>query len=214
MWLSFSDDQSLVRPRGAIYTFRYFSKRGIVKIAILRHGKPEQITEQAINASAFAGWITQYNKSGIVTSSPPTEQCRVYANSCNAIVSSSLPRSEQSARCLLSQQPLVSDPIFVEAGMPHADWTNLNLSPKYWAALFRVMWFAGYSKHSESHTDARQRAQLAVKKLVELAIEYESVLFVGHGIFNRMISAELRTLGWVGPRNPGTKYWAFSVYSK
>lgn len=47
---------------------------------------------------------------------------------------------------------------------------------------------------------------------MKLAKEYESVLFVGHGIFNRLLAKELKSLGWCGPSNPGSKYWSFGVY--
>jgi len=38
------------------------------------------------------------------------------------------------------------------------------------------------------------------------------VLFVGHGVYNRIIANELNASGWSGPKNPGTKHWSHGVY--
>ena len=45
-----------------------------------------------------------------------------------------------------------------------------------------------------------------------MAREHERVLFVGHGVYNRILANELRKSGWLGPKNPGSKHWSFGVY--
>ncbi len=40
----------------------------------------------------------------------------------------------------------------------------------------------------------------------------ETVFFVGHGIFNRLIHKELLALGWLTKEKPATAYWQFSSY--
>lgn len=98
--------------------------------------------------------------------------------------------------------------------MPVANWQAIKLSPKIWALAFRILWLLGYSRNSESFKEAKSRASEAVDKLTEIAREYESVLFVGHGVFNRILSNELRRHGWLGPKNPGSNHWAFCVYER
>ncbi|CAN8140204.1 hypothetical protein THIOSC13_1770033 [uncultured Thiomicrorhabdus sp.] len=70
----------------------------------------------------------------------------------------------------------------------------------------------GYSKNSESLQEAKLRATEAVGKLKEIAYEHERVLFVGHGVYNRLLANELRKTGWSGPKNPGSKHWSFGIY--
>jgi len=88
----------------------------------------------------------------------------------------------------------------------------LKLSPKFWAVFFRILWLLGYSRNSETYSEAKNRAVDAAKVLTELANEYEKVIFVGHGVFNRILAKELRKTGWAGPRNPGSKHWGFGIY--
>jgi hypothetical protein len=37
-------------------------------------------------------------------------------------------------------------------------------------------------------------------------------MFVGHGVYNRILANELRKAGWEGPKNPGSKHWSYGVY--
>ena len=184
------------------------------EIALLRHGKPKALSSAPISACQFSEWISRYDDSGIAENSAPAKANLEYANKCDVLVCSSLPRSIQSAELLSSDQPLVSDKLFCEAGMPCAQRKTLKLPPKVWAVLFRVFWYFGYSRNSESYSDARKRASMAAHKLVALAEEHRSVMLVGHGIINRLIARELKSLGWSGPANPGSLYWDYRIYTK
>lgn len=185
-----------------------------MEIAILRHGVPEPILEIPIPASGFIEWINSYNKSGLSETSCPPKNVLAYANSCKAIVSSSLQRSIDSAKALNTEKLLLSDQQFKEAGLPSENWQFLKLSPNTWAILFRVLWFFGYSNNSESIKEAKTRASLATDKLIHLAEKHKKILFVGHGIFNRLIVKELKNRGWSGPKSSGSTYWSFEVYAQ
>jgi hypothetical protein len=107
-----------------------------------------------------------------------------------------------------------------------SDWVNeyntAGLCPtsqptehaKIWAVIFRLLWLLGYSRNSESFVQTKSRASEAAKRLSGIAQEYENVLFVGHGAFNRILSNEVRRQGWHGPKNPGSTHWSFGVYSR
>ena len=60
--------------------------------------------------------------------------------------------------------------------------------------------------------EAKKRAVEAVNILAELANEHKKVIFVGHGVYNRILASELRKNGWAGPKNPGSKHWSYGVY--
>ena len=181
-------------------------------ITLLRHGKPTTPTLDKLSASKFYEWVQEYNASGLCSSSKPTTEAIRHSNLCNAVVCSDLPRSIESAKALKADNIVLSNPIFNEAGLPVANWRTLKLSPKIWAVTFRVLWLLGYSRNSESFKEAKTRASEAVRRLTEVAHEHERVLFVGHGVYNRMLANELRRSGWSGPKNPGSRHWSFGVY--
>ncbi len=158
-------------------------------------------------------WINSYNDSSLSASSVPTDSVLAYANECNAIISSSLKRSIDSANALDSEKYFLSESLFIEAGLPSTNGSFLKLYPNHWAVLFRFLWLFGYSNNSESFKEAKLRANTATNKLVVLAQEYEQVLFVGHGFFNRLIVKELMKRGWLGSKNPGSGYWSIDTYA-
>ncbi|MES9851973.1 MAG: histidine phosphatase family protein [Candidatus Thiodiazotropha sp. L084R] len=167
-----------------------------------------------ISALEFSEWIREYNTAGLCPTSRPTEHAENCVNTCNVIICSELPRSIESAKAFDKKCTLLHDSIFNEAGLPFADWHTIKLSPKTWAVFFRILWLLGYARNSESFKEAKIRASEAVEKLTEIACKYESVLFVGHGVYNRILANELRRRGWAGPKNPGSKHWAFGVYER
>ncbi len=173
---------------------------------------PERIPEERMPAFKFIDWINIYNASSLAESSVPDNGALACARECNAIVSSSLQRSIDSAKALGSEKHLISDGQFIEAGLPSANWKVLKMFPNTWAVIFRLMWLFGYSKNAESYKEAKQRASKATTKLIELAQEHGRLLFVGHGIINRLLVKELRSRGWSGPKSPGSTYWSFGVY--
>lgn len=183
-----------------------------MKITLLRHGKPVTPTLEKMTATAFREWVVEYNAAGLNSSSIPASNVLSQAQECNTIVCSDLPRSIESTKALDAAKVVLSSSTFNEAGLPIANWDRLKLSPKIWAVTFRVLWLLGYSGNSESFKQAKTRAIVAVKKLTELAHQHDSVLLVGHGVFNRMLANELRRSGWCGPKNPGSKYWNLGVY--
>ena len=171
------------------------------------------MSRKSITASEFIEWIDRYNSSSLSNFSVPTHGTLSLANECRIIVSSNLQRSLDSAKALNSEKQILSDQLFVEAGLPSANYKLLKLPPNFWAVIFRFLWLLGYSNNSESFSEAKQRACEAAGELIHLARTHQKVLFVGHGILNRLIATELRNRGWSGPRNPGSEYWSFGVYN-
>lgn len=187
-----------------------------MEIAILRHGKSSYLQENRknrITSLQFKEWVQQYNMSSLLSSSLPNDDALNYANQCGAIISSSLQRSIDSAKILNKEKFIISDALFVEAGLPSAEWNFIKLYPDIWALFFRVLWLFGYSKNSESFKEAKVRANIAADRLILLAEEHQSILFAGHGVFNRLLVKELRNRGWFGSKNPGSKYWSIDVYT-
>ncbi len=185
-----------------------------MEITLLRHGKPDIPSLHKLSASAFTMWIQDYNAAALSASSKPTPEALACARDSKAIVCSKLQRSIDSANALDVEKLILSSSVFNEAGLPSTNWHSLKLSPKFWSVFFRILWLLGYSKNSESFSEAKNRAAKAAKILIELANESEKVIFVGHGVFNRMLANELRKNTWSGPKSPGSKHWDFGVYNK
>jgi len=70
----------------------------------------------------------------------------------------------------------------------------------------------GYAPNSESYSQAKLRAKKCADQLIEIAKEKDSVILIGHGVLNRLISKELRARNWQGSSKAKSKYWQFSVY--
>ena len=183
-----------------------------MEIIILRHGKPIIPSLSKISPLEFSEWVNTYNSAGLSPSSKPTVDVINISKKCNAFVCSELPRSIESANALEINEITLKSALFNEAGLPVSNLRFPLLSPKAWAVIFRILWVFGYSKNSESFSEAKVRAAESADKLKELAYEKSVVLFVGHGVYNRMIAKELNASGWSGPKNPGTKHWSYGVY--
>jgi len=184
-----------------------------MEIILIRHGKPNISTSKSTSAIEFGHWIDSYNASGLCSSSIPSEKAIAVAQKCNAVVCSELQRSIESSKALGIKNIEITSSIFNEAGLPVSNWQYPKMSPKLWAALFRVLWIFGYSKNSESFKEAKVRASEAAGLLIDLANTHGRVLFVGHGVYNRLLANELKALGWAGPKNPGSKHWSFGIYA-
>ena len=99
--------------------------------------------------------------------------------------------------------------------MPWGRVPLLRLSARGWASLFRLAWFVGYARNAvENRSQGRIRAERACDRLIRLAQREGTVLFVGHGIFNRFVAAALRRKGWQGPADPGRKHWSYARYQR
>lgn len=169
-------------------------------------------THGKFSAFGFGQWVTAYNQAGIDLTHAPSPNSIAQAKTSTVVVCSHFPRSLESAAALGVKHVEVQDALFRECEMPYADWSYPMLSVLSWSFVFRILQWLGYSPNAESFKQARQRAHHCALHLNELAQQHESVLFVGHGALNWLISKKLLRMGWVGPRNPGRHYWDYGVY--
>jgi broad specificity phosphatase PhoE len=185
-----------------------------MKIVLLRHGRPDISENRKLRASELQQWIKSYNSASIVSENVPSKNVIEIANTCNVVVCSDLPRSIESAKMLGLNEINIIESVFKEMGLPFGRFPLFKMRPTIWAALFRLLWFFGYSSNSESLTEGKIRAKVGANLLKEAAIKGGPVLFVGHGFINRFIAKELLSSGWKGPKYPGKKYWEFGVYER
>ena len=180
-----------------------------MKIILMRHGKLLLTQTRWIAPVEMERWIEHYNLSEVEVDGMPVTSLKL-ANSAACIVASTASRALSSVQAL-GHTASVADAVFCEAPLPFALWRFPRQPPFIWAAIFRLLWFFGYSRGSESIQVTKTRAKAATQKLISLA-ENGSVLLVGHGIMNHLIAKELIALGWAGSARQKSKYWSASVY--
>lgn len=178
----------------------------------MRHGMPKVDRNARVSAEEFGIWVRGYDAAGIDEGHRPPPTATAHADRCAFIVCSNLPRSLESAKTLGIQRVHVSDPEFREMEMPHAAWRFPRLSLMAWATFFRIVWMFGYSANAESFKAARGRARSCAERLIELAGDHGTVLFVGHGSLNWFIAKRLKAMGWSCATRPPRHYWEASVY--
>jgi broad specificity phosphatase PhoE len=182
-----------------------------MEIILARHGRPKLSQRRWIVPRQIADWVREYDEVGVFIDRIPSPSSETAIRS-GCIVSSPLRRCVQSAQALAPSREVSSDATLREAGLPHTRWRLPWLPVSVWTLVFRIAWFCGYSANSESVRLARERARSAATKLIEVALEYQSVFVMGHGIMTALIAKELTQQGWVGPKRPVHGYWRFSVY--
>jgi broad specificity phosphatase PhoE len=180
-----------------------------MEIILMRHGKPLLTQTGWIAPVEMERWIEHYNLSEVEAEGMPITSLKL-ANSAAYIVASTASRALSSVQALGHTATAV-DAAFCEAQLPFALWRFPRLSPFVWVAFFRLLWFFGYSRGSDSIQVTKTRAKAAAQKLISLA-EKGPVLLVGHGIMNRLIAKELVALGWGGSTRQESKYWSANIY--
>ena len=181
-----------------------------MQITLMRHGKPRLAETGWVTPFGMRAWIDSYDTVEVMTDLIP-RRCFEAARSAKVIATSTLKRATSSAAALGETAPM-ADPVFSEAELPHTLWTAPRLPPTVWAAFFRLLWLCGYSRGVVSLKNTRLRAHAAAQRLAGAATE-GPVLLIGHGMMNRYIGRELKTLGWTlsGADHPN-RYWGMRTY--
>lgn len=190
-----------------------------MQITLLRHGEPDLSDWGKVPTSAMPDWIDSYNAAGVKNELPQACQLMLKESIYNFIVCSNLNRSIQSAT-IIGYPPNKIDALFREAELPAIKIPLLKLTPDHWSIAFRLLWLAGISAEVESLELFKKRVAMAAEELNLLAKNHDSILFIGHGIFNRFIANALINKGWSGEEAPNGnqykdfKYWEYSTFSK
>jgi broad specificity phosphatase PhoE len=185
-----------------------------MRVILMRHGKPSLPPQKSVTSLEFKNWIDAYNSAELCENLKPDSKSFEIAKSCNAIFCSNLKRSLNSASILGVNEVASILHELREMELPWGNITNLKMQPRYWAVIFRMLWFLGYSKNSESFKEAKLRAENAALLLESSAREKESVLFVGHGMLNRFIAKHLLENGWQVKKKVSSEYWEFGILER
>ena len=179
------------------------------QITLLRHAKVK-VAIPAIYSSQMKEFIEAYNQAPIEFDGV-SDELKSIIDSADIILSSELSRTKETLK-YLGKEAQHSDTIFNEAELPYANGKVVKLPATAWAVLFRVMWIFGYSKQSESYKEAKVRAKLSADKLIAYAKADKSVLLVGHGVMNKLISKELMHSGVTLLEKTGNSNLGYTVF--
>lgn len=183
-----------------------------MKIILIRHGKPDVDTHQKLTSDEMVQWIAAYDRSE-VSENPPAALIHFLSPPPGVAIASSLPRAITSIK-ILGIEPTVIDSDFREAQLPLINLPWLKISPLTYAFWLRILWLAGFTGKVESRSLAQKRAARAAGKLIQLAENNPTVVLMGHGIFNRMLGAMLKKVGFSVTAKTGKGYWHAITYEK
>lgn len=185
-----------------------------MRIVLVRHGRPDAVNVASISGREIGQWTRHYNSVGVARSLPPPEPLRLLASEADCVVASNLRRARASAEWLAGDATVRSDPELREAALPESLRIPLRLPPGTWIVLARVLWLLNACAARETIAQARQRAERVANRLEALAAEHDTVMAVGHGMFNRFVASRLRRHGWQGPRSLPRQYWTAAEFTR
>jgi broad specificity phosphatase PhoE len=186
------------------------------QITLARHGEPALDRKIKLSAKDYLHWWAKYEESGLLDGQTPPKDLVVLAASADLIITSTRPRSIQTARAVCADRPFSSDALFIEAPLPPPPFPErIKASPRSWGFLSRFWWWF-FNNHGgqETRAEARLRALEAAKRLTEMADDGQEILVLAHGFFNAMIGLELKRLGWKNVLDQGYDYWSQKRYQR
>lgn len=183
-----------------------------MRITLIRHAKVLS-NNQRIYPNEMGRWLDEYDLAEIETTLPKDNSLKEIIENSRIFCCSRLIRSRTSLG-LYNKAPYTIKDIFNEIELPYPDKRGfIKLSPIVWRVIFRVAWFFGYSKNSESIKEAESRAEKALNLLIQIAEENDSdIVLVGHAILNRFISKELKKRNWATIKQLQNNNWGYGVF--
>jgi broad specificity phosphatase PhoE len=189
-----------------------FPKAGVMRIILVRHGRPAISTNHRTSHRGFSAYIDAYEAAGLDPTCAPPEEVQDLVGELDMIYTSGRPRSLDSARALAPDAELIADPLFVEAPLASPRIPLLRINVPAWAVMARILWHAGYHPEIENYRRAKQRAKRAADILTDQARKEGAAALVAHGYFNAIIGRELRRRGFRRIGAHRVTYWNAVIY--
>ena len=188
---------------------------GPYSIVLARHGEPGLSRRVKLTSDGYRDWWAAYEEVGLLEGQVAPERLKAYAARAKHILSSTRPRSIETARAISGEGAFDSHPMLIEAPLPPPRFPEfIRFSPRTWGVIARLWWWL-FNHHDgqETRDQAKARARRTAETLVEMAAS-GPVLVLAHGFFNGMIGQELKSLGWRLADNQGFRYWSARRFEK
>lgn len=184
-------------------------------ILIGRHGKPALSRKVWLSANGYKKWWQAYDEGGLEANQKIPRKLLNKVAKIDYIISSPLRRAHETALAVAGDREIIIEDIYVEAPLPPPPIPEvIKFRPKIWGFIARCTWFIGLNYDSESHEEAKMRANLAAQKLANLAEQHNSIALFAHGWFNRMMRPYLLSLGYKCVEDGGDMHWSYRIYEK
>ncbi|SFZ98189.1 hypothetical protein MNB_SV-5-1495 [hydrothermal vent metagenome] len=178
------------------------------QIILVRHAEVK-IDNPLIYSSQMKTWIEKYNTTAIDVTEI-SDELKTLVENADILLTSGLSRTKETLK-IFNKEPDYSHIVFNEAELPYSDLTLFKIPANIWTIFFRIAWLLGYSNHSESYKEAKIRAEIAADKLIDFTNQYKNILFVGHGVMNRLIIKALRKRGLVLKEKIGSGNLGYTI---
>jgi broad specificity phosphatase PhoE len=163
-----------------------------------------------LHSAEYREWWATYEEGGLRIDQSPPELLKALAAGAGVVVASTRRRALESARAVIGERDLLTDPMFIEAPLPPPRFPSyLKFSPRTWGVIARFWWwFFDHHEGQETRDQAKERARRAAAQLVRLAEDGRDVMVFAHGFFNGMVGIELTRQGWRCVKDQGFRYWS------
>jgi hypothetical protein len=187
----------------------------LIRIVLIRHGKPNVAKGRWITHKKFQDYIVEYEAAGLHPDSPPPDWLVELVRQARRVYASDRPRARESAQAVAPHAVVSQSSLFMEAQLKSPKLPLVRMKPPAWAVIARLAWHAGHHGGIEDYRDAKDRADKAVDMLAETAQEDGIAVLVAHGYFNAIVGRTLRKRGWrrYGGRHRA-KFWNAVVYER
>jgi broad specificity phosphatase PhoE len=179
-------------------------------ITLARHGEPALSRRVRLHSAEYREWWATYEEGGLREDQTPPELLKALAAGAGVVLASTRRRALESARAVVGERDLLTDPMFIEAPLPPPRFPHyLRFSPRTWGVIARFWWwFFDHHEGQETRDQAKARARRAAAQLVRLAEDGADVMVFAHGFFNGMVGIELTRQGWRCVKDQGFRYWS------
>lgn len=172
-------------------------QKKMLQIYLIRHAKPNIQKKGLYNVKQARQYLQDY--SAVAIRPFDTELVTIHLTKAHTIHCSPLRRSKETTRVLFSDHyPIQIDSVFreFESRIINAP-SFLPLPMSLWQVFSRGSWMLGFNHRGiESHHQAKQRAEMAADKLIDIAYQEETAILVAHGMLNGAIKKTLKKKGW------------------
>jgi broad specificity phosphatase PhoE len=194
----------------------------MMKISLIRHGRPAVDFETRIAGCDLGAWVARYDAAGIDTALSPPEAFWHALADCERVFASPTRRAWDSAVVLGRRGPegTVTRPVALdearEAPLPPQLYFPVAVKPLTLVVMARTLWLAGWAAAKEDKGQVKARAgRLAGRLETEAATATGGhVALVGHGYMNIFTRKRLKAAGWREEVKRGNGYWACTVMVK
>jgi len=193
-------------------TRRHAYAEAVLRIVLVRHGRPAISDGERTCHRGFRAYIDAYEAAGLDPESVPPEEVQDLMKELSAVYTSGRPRAQDSARALAPKAELIADPLFEEAPLASPRIPLLRLGVPAWAVMSRILWHVGYHPEIENYRRAKQRAKRAADILAAKAQSEGTTVLVAHGYFNAMIGRELSRRGFRKTGSHRVRFWNAVIY--